>query len=946
MQIQLSHTTEEKLKSLSERLRYLARDKNAYANYVDQKIKSENLQHNLSLIISHIMLKLQFIERDKTVFENIIDEYNKANKTTLTFEEFEKIGWIRLVTDNVVMPELVRHFIWQVSYYEKEGKPIEIPTDKTDIVRCLQIYYQRCFEDSKLTITQADLESVLSEYASKRITIDFLKEKGIIGVGSGSDIFYWKAQNEYSRHLRNEIASTLWLLIGNENATIIEFKRYFKLINGTQIWIESLDGYLSYKNTTKLSELALDFLNSENDLLKSDNEFRKIWLDADGYQHVDIKTGIPIVEFNYDNTFDFIESVNYHKWHYRDFFDYQRTRSFCYSLLRIIVHNETKLPQPFQKTLKILKDTTKPFLVWTLYREISSHFSFVIPYLLTDSELIPIAFKLIDKIGIDDNFLKEQSNTDRKEEERCELENQLWLEVFDFTLEQFSLSHSDDEEKGKVIAKILIDLAGSVFKYNANNRNSIINHIALRKRYDKALKKLSNQRVKQTNIYPKPLINPRIIISLLPHITDYLKDKFASTYPHHTEFLHLKSALFDLSIEVLQLGNVRFAEDEISGEHKQKLSESIKNLVTSLEKYLTEFYSQNDIEVQTYNTGIEKRKVRRGVKEFGFEIIDWGYLFLNFERDNVLETFHNNFTTSLSFNASADKYDNQNKEQFEKIKLYLKSLLLGFISINQKKDLYEIDGLPVKDTLTHLEKWMKELSLLYSIEDLSQKRIDVFNEMFSVFGYDMYYQHLTSLLYKSINYFTDENPNEFVKTFFASSNDIGRMLTAINILDSKEQRNIISQRISEVKIEDFINEAFTTTELQYALIEAANSETHWELAKPLIDRIQAHFSKVGHHDENRENLLFQVNLLLAFKEKDFTKLSGIAIPQRPHIYPAENKKMEQIKQFYIALFRLYNEKNYDEAIKLFKSLLSEDTKNIRYAFHLYRAETLKAITTE
>ncbi len=661
----------------------------------------------------------------------------------------------------------------------------------------------------------------------------------------------------------------------------------------------------------------------------------------------DILNEIPSIKFNYDNTFDFIESINYHKWHYRDLFDYQRTRSYCYSLLRIIVNNEPKSPNPFQNTLKILKDTSKPFLVWTLYREISSHFPFVIPYLLTDSDLIPIAFKLIDKIGIDDDFLKEQSNTDRKEEERCELVNQLWLEVFDFTLEQFSLSHSDDEEKGKVIAKILIDLAGSVFKYNANNQNSIINHNALRKRYDEVLKKLRNQRVKQVNVYPKPLINPRIIISVFPYITDYIKKKLTLTnYPYHNEFLNLRSALFDLSIEVLRLSNIQFGEDEISTEQKQKLTEATKDLVTSLEKYLTEFYSQNEIEVQSYNAGIERRKPQRGVSEFGFEIIDWGYLFLYFERNNILETFHNNFAATLSFNPSADKYDYQNKEQFEKIKLYLKSLLIGFISINQKRGLYEFDGLPVNETLVYLEKCIKELSLLYSIGDLPKKRIDVFNEMFSGFGSDIYHQHLTSLLYKSINYFTDANPNEFVKTFFASSNDIGRMLTAINILDSKEQQNIISQRISELEIETFIGEVFTTTELQYALIEAVNSESHWELAKPLIDRIQDHFKRVQDHDENREVLLFQVNLLLAFKENDFSKLSSIDIPQKPYVYSGDDKKMQQIKQFYIALFKLYNDKNYDEAIKLFKSLLAEDAKNIRYAFQLYRAETLKAIEAE
>ena len=137
MQILFSHIIEKKLKSISERLRYVARDKNAYASHIDHRIKSENLLHNLSLTLSHIILKLQFIERSKEVFGNIIEEYNKDNNTILTFEDFEKTGWIRFVSGEIVMPELVRHFIWQVGYYEEKGNPVEIPTDKNDIVRCL-----------------------------------------------------------------------------------------------------------------------------------------------------------------------------------------------------------------------------------------------------------------------------------------------------------------------------------------------------------------------------------------------------------------------------------------------------------------------------------------------------------------------------------------------------------------------------------------------------------------------------------------------------------------------------------------------------------------------------------------------------------------------------------------------------------------------------------------
>ncbi len=756
MQINISHTTEEKLKSLSERLKYLARDTNSSRLYIDKKVKSENLQFNLSLVLTHIILNLKFIERSKKVFLEIIEEYNQTNKTGLTLEDFEKANWIRTVAEEVVIPELVRHFVWQVGYYEKKGKPIEIPTDKNDLIRCLQIYQQKCFEDSKLTISKVELEKVLNTYASKEVTTDFLIVRDIIGFDSRNGLYYWKG-NEYSRHLRNEIASTLWLQIGGEESSIKEFRNFYKLISGTELWVDDLGGFLSYNNTSKICELAFKFLNNEGDLLKSDNEFRKVWLDANRYQIIDIKAEIPVVEFNYESAFEFVESVIYHKWKFPDAFDYQRTRSFCHLLLRIIVANDKMHPTKYENTLRILKDTSRPFLLWTLYQDIQSEFPFVIPYLLADSELIPIAFKLIDKVEIDNTLSSDQSSNDRKFEESCEIKNRFWLEMFDFTLEQLASSPSDHNEKGEILAKILIDLSEKVFRINSRNRNSVINHNVLRKRYDEALKKLVNKRITNIDTYPSPPIKPRVAISLLPFIIDNIKEKFQATNPNHTEFLHLKSGLTDLSIEVFRLSNIRISEGETTKEQKEKVETATLDLVSFLQKYLSEFYSQKDIDVQVYNkSGTEKRKARRGVNEFGFEIIDWGYLFLHFEKNCVLQNFTDSFTTALNFNISSDKYDDQNKEQFEKIKLYLKSLMLGFISIHQKKDLLEIEGLPVKTTLEKLEKWISDFSLTYSLEDIPQKRIDVFNEMLSVFGYDMYYQHLTSLLYRSINYFNGE----------------------------------------------------------------------------------------------------------------------------------------------------------------------------------------------
>lgn len=943
MQFSSSHTTEEKLKSLSERLKYLARDTNSARLYTDQNVKSANLKLNLSLVLSKIISELHFIDRSKNVFEKIIGEYNSTNKTNLIFGDFEKLNWIRTISGEAIMPTLISHFIWQVGYYEKEGKPIEIPKDKNDLIRCLQIYSERCFQDSRLTISKIELENVLSKFALEELTSDFLIEIEVIGFDSKADIYYWKG-GEYSRHLKNEIASTLWLLVGGENATDMEFRRYLKLNEGAEIWIDDLGAFLNHKNTKKICELAVSFLANENDLLKSDAEFTKIWLDAENYRHIDIKTEIPVVKFNYNNAYDFIESVNYHKWRFHDAFDYQRTRSFCHSLIRIIVSCEPKHPTPYQSVLKILKDTSRPTLLWTLYNDIKREFPFVIPYLLTDSELLPIAFKLIDKIEIDNLFLSEQSNNDRKVEESFEVKNQFWLEMFEFSLEQIISVYSNDKEKGELIAKILIDISEKVFSINNNNTNSVINHNVFRKRYDTALKKLANKRITEGNTYPRPPVSPRLIHSLLPDIAHFLKEKSANRNPNHIDHLNLNHGFIDLSIEMLRLANLRVSEFEISTDKKEKLDNSVKDIITLLQKEITEFYSATEIDVQLYNSiGTEKKKAKRGVSSFGFEIIDWGYLYLHFEKSNILQNVHDSFITSLNFKTDVDKYDEQNKEQYEKIKLYLKSFMLAFISINQKKDFYEIDALPVKLTLEKLENWIRQFSLKYSIDNVANEQIDVFNERFNVFGNDQYYKRLTSLLYESINYFVGVGKDKFVESLSATSFDTGRMLTAINKIESKELREILSKRIDIIKTEKFIEQTFTVTELENAMIEAVNSTDNWSLAEPLLNKIEEHYNRVKHFDENSQNLLFEVKLLLAFKEKNLKKLLEISIPKSEYNRTENNIQKENRKAYLIALHYLYNENNYAEAISKLESLHSSEDENINYAFHLLRAKTLKAL---
>lgn len=522
MYFQPSYIIESKLKSISERLKYLARETNSARLYTNQDIKSENLRFNLSLVISKIILELSFIDRGINEFEKIIADYNVANNTSLKLDDFVKLGWIRVIAGEAQMPITIKRFVSQTCRNERTERTIEMPVGKADLIRCLQLYYQKCFFESKLTITKDRVENILSKFNLDGLTIDFLVEKEVIGFDKEKEVYYWIG-GEYSRHLRNEIASTLWLLMGGENATYVQFCKYSKLINSVGIWIDDLGGLLNRKNTSKLSELAASFLSNESDLLKSEMEFLKIWLDAEMYSNIDIHSEIPFVIFDYNNTSDFIESLNYWKWLYREAFDYQGTRVFHHFLLRIIALHEPSHSKPFHSVLHILKDTSRPYLLWTLYNDIQSEFPYVIPYLLTDSELLPIAFKLIDKIEIDTSLLSEQSDNDRKCDEGYEVINKIWLELFDVSLELLTAEPSERRENGELIAKILMEVSDKVYSLNKYTKNSISYHNSLKKRYEGAFKKIASKRIDKGGVFHGQYISPRLIHVLFEEVVSYMK---------------------------------------------------------------------------------------------------------------------------------------------------------------------------------------------------------------------------------------------------------------------------------------------------------------------------------------------------------------------------------------------------------------------------------------
>ena len=231
MQFRITYDIEKKLKSISERLKYLTKDTNVYYNQINQNIISENLQFNISLILSHVIINLKFADRSEECFTNEIIEFNKMNNTNLKFKDFEDLFWIRIINGEIKIPEKVRQYIWKVGNNESKKITLNIPEEKINFVRCLQIFYQKYYENSRLTITKDKLEHIIHEYALREININFLEVKKIISFNPKENNYFWE-KNSYLLFLGNEIAATLWLLLCSEDPNEINFRKYLKVILG------------------------------------------------------------------------------------------------------------------------------------------------------------------------------------------------------------------------------------------------------------------------------------------------------------------------------------------------------------------------------------------------------------------------------------------------------------------------------------------------------------------------------------------------------------------------------------------------------------------------------------------------------------------------------------------------------------------------------------------
>jgi hypothetical protein len=942
-----SYTTQSRVLAFSEKIKCFSKDNSTYSQI--SEIFYEKEEYGIPLLTAKVIKNLIFPDKSEKAFCHNINNYNNENNTQLTFDDFKETHWIRIIQDEVVLPQVIYHKIWAINKDNSEKEITELSENRRDMALCLANYVKSHDEPF---ITKEQLSLIQSSLHLTQESIDFLLKKHILEYNNSNMLYYWRGRIHYQEPFGNEISALLWILIKKDFQDHQKaFQKYIYLINKTNLTLRWIDNLLNDEDQQILYEQAIVYIQNDKDLLVCDDELEKIRLDSVHNTRNDINKTTSSFNLKSNSINELFEKFDLLENKRELDLLSQGTKKYFFNILHLIMQYEQKNIIDKKYTIKFMIDFERPSIILMTKFILKNNYPQMIPYLISCIELIPLVFRLLDDIDLNEKMIVSHEGINIKNEEIYSIRNELWIDLFKITLDLFidnynfenNKSHEKYETIGSVISCLFLDTVRNIFcKYNTYHPTDIITN-AMQKRYTSSFQIFQRAKTK-FNIYNKGFyIKSNISYFLLPKIAKNIGHNLKNTKMQYGNHFDFNIVSIDVMIDMLGIAIVPFDTIGLGDAQKKVINDILPESIKCIYDYFCYFLSIEKIEFIDYDF---EKKIKDVEIIFDINKLDrtnWSLLIMFLNQYEFLNKLIECFDSSIIFVDSKKRYDYPNQNHYYRIQVMFRILLYAYLNLKEEKKWYDFPIHLQEKTTVYLEELIIKYALRYSKDDITNGRIDAFDDNVAL-GFNQRYSIL-SLLFFALNYFSINTQEDFASRFFMESINLRQMLTAINIIESDEVKNIITDHIDKIDIEKFIESCFTVTEWEKTLIEAINSEKHWNIAQRLVVKIKSHYKKRDYHNEQIDLLLYQVELSLALRNKDLKKLCDIQYRPQSIITHHENN-IDDIRTYFIVLHWLENKKDYDKTISLLKSLLSKDINNVRYFLLLYKARFYKALVTE
>lgn len=930
-----------RIERLSEKIRLLADTNNSYRDHFDTKVRQDNLRYNLSWLISKVLVNAES-PKEITVeqFTEYLHRFNESNLSDLALKDFVDLGWIRKINGEFCLPSLVSRILWRIQNREN----VEIPKEYELYINCLSEFHSKNLESQKsLKINASLLASLLSEQET-----NLLIEKEILTSKEESGEFYAiDCKENICRYLRNEISSTTWLLLKNDAAYATDKAKFLRFIEIVKTWLyywpDNLKAFLSNEDLTKIVHEAVSLLLSEEDLVDNGKEFHKSWMDQPRYAHYDLFYPIPTITVQFSTPIDGLQTIKRLERYYQGVFDHSHVRSFYHLLLRIIIENDQAYGEAgrrYPNVIALMKDIRRPYLISEIYFELKNTKPEIFPYFLLHHELAPVVFIGFEEIQFSDKSVSKNDRLDKYRAVKAQV-TEMWKEAYEIITSTL-ITFSSKEEFANALSQILFFQVEQFFYNKGGQYQNTVDHLEAKARFEFAITKLGEIK---SQFASSSGLKVRLFPNYLRQIFEFLKSKKTKNY---YEFISLPCSQLELATQILKLGNTTFFQGEISEHQRQDLEKLKVETSQYLFQVLVAFFASDTIEKYDFHTGnAQIVKLKRGISHFGFEIIEWGYIFIHLEQSNLLRTFTEDFSSTIVFETASDqgKYHDQNKEQFDKLRLFIKAVGLSILQINREYIEFETVSKRVAEVKEYLYGILQTMSVRYAVDDLHNNRINIFDDRYSSFEYNLYNQEIADIIFTCFNQSANIEQETFLNSFFDDTSDLDLLLNAYNTFESGKSRAILSAKIQSINIQEFIRSKHTVSQLESSIIEAVNSDSYFSFALPILEKVEAHIEKVQLRTREYQSFFFSIKLLLAFKSKNLKEIEELSTPQDNPGSTGHNIEAENKRSYFIGLHELYNEKKLDHAIVIFQRLISNQPDDYEVRYRLFHANVLKYSAT-
>lgn len=904
------------IKNLSGRINLVTDKNDSFRNYIDHPTRKDNLENNIAWLITKLISAID-LPNTRTVqhLKDFISTYNQQHNASITFESLTDKNWVRIIFDTIEFPAQISRYF----YLKENDKPYQVSSDDLILLNFLYAFKQQSSSNVRLISKEVILGILSQNELQLLIDREVLKQNTIES--------FTILNNSYFNYLKNEIGAALWLELSKRNIDEHEkIKLYVnKIIRFGIYWPDKLAEYFDATELKKIKQQAYNILINEDDLINGGDEFNKIWIDHSRAIEANLNQGIPSEEIIGSTPFELYSTIlNLTREYYWLYQENDSVRLKYGLVLNLLFQTTTLNPHEEIKDeiiLSLLTDTTRPYLIYHSCLIIESKHPYLIPHLLSKEKTSSISFILLNKIKIRENAIgndpSDRSYHLRKENE---LKTQFFKSQFDLLMDKISLDKSINEGTSQEVYNVL-KIQSINFYFNTNYTN-LSNHQEESKRFEYFVHSLSEKRFSG---HFSGIIRPRVFPKLLPYLIDSLladKSDFSDYY------LGFDCSKFELIYQILNLSKTSFLTNELSDDETLKLNSKSITLVKRWSKMLIDYLTDTS---------------RRISNPQNIEILNWGKFWAFINEQGLLNVTLKSIHLSLTLNNTESlEYSDLNLETKAKLKFFLKSLALGISEIHRYRTQFSNSFQGIDALLNELTTILEQLTIQHCITDLENQRLNVFADITASFNTNIYHVSTIKLVFGALNKSEDARLISFHKKLLEDNHDLLFLLTIINLTESQSVVNVITEKINEIDVDQFIDSVVNVDQWKNAIIEALHSSDHFELAIPIIPKIEAWLQKVSIPREEYSNFIFRTKLMLAFKQKNAQGIIQLERPKKEYVSLSPDYLEEQ-RKYYLALHWGYNDNNYVKAESIFQELISNNPSDTDSRYNIFHLGTLQNI---